>query len=67
MKQGMPLHATLGEEAHACKSNFLGPGGNQSTKLHMQETTQLLGENVHFWLGAGLIAQEICAIFGWSS
>ena len=32
------------------------------TQLHMQEVTQLLGENVHFWLGDGLVAQEICAI-----
>ena len=52
----MPFHATLGEVAHACNSVFLGPRGNRSTQLHMKEAAQLLGENAHFWLGAGLVA-----------
>ena len=54
LNQGMPLHAALGEAAHACKSIFLGPGGNWSTQLHIQEAAQLLGENAHFRNGAGL-------------
>lgn len=58
----MTLHSTLGEETHACKLVFLSPGGNWSTQLHMPEVVQLSGENVHFWLGARLAAQEICTI-----
>lgn len=60
----MPLHAALGEVTHACNYVFLGPEGNISTQLHMQEAAQLLGENAHFWLGSGLTAQKICAILG---
>lgn len=56
LNEGMSLHAALGEIAHACKSVFLGLGGNRSTQLHMQEVSQLLGENAHFWKGAGLVA-----------
>jgi len=58
----MPLHATLGEVAHACKSIFFSPKGSQSTHLDMQEATQLLGENAHFWLGVGLATRKICTI-----
>jgi len=58
----MPLHATLGEAAHACTSIFLNPGGNRSNQLQMQETARLLEKNVHFWLGARLVAWESCAI-----
>ena len=52
----MHLHATLGEAAYACKFVLLGPRGNQSTQLHMQEVVRLLEGNAQFWLGAGLIA-----------
>ena len=60
----MTLHAALGEAAHACKSVFLGPRGNRSNQLHMQEVVRLLGENAHFWLGVGLADQEVCANLG---
>jgi len=56
MDQGMPLHDASGEVAHVWKSVLLSPKGNQSTQLHMQEATQLLGENAHFWKGAELVA-----------
>ena len=52
----MPLHADMGDVAHACKFVLLSPGGNHSTQLHMQEATQLLVENAHFWMEAGLDA-----------
>ena len=42
-------------------------GWNWSTQLHMQEVTQLLGENAHFYMGARFVAQAICTIFGQSS
>ena len=64
LEQGIHLHAALGEVAHACKSIFLGPRGNRSNQLHMQETARLLGKNAHFWLGARLAAQGIYAISG---
>lgn len=52
----MPLHVALGEVVHASKYVFLGPEGNESTHMPVQETAQLMGENVHFWLGVGLVA-----------
>ena len=55
----MPFHASLGEVSHACKYILLSLKGNQSTQFHMQETAQMLGENVHFWLGDGMDAQKI--------
>jgi len=61
-KKGMFLHDALGEAAHACKSILLGPGENWSTQLQMQEAIQLLKGNFRFWLGVGLISQEICVI-----
>lgn len=39
----------------------------QSTQMHMQEPTQLLGKNAHFFEGAMLFAQEICIISAQSS
>ena len=60
----MPLHATLGEETHAWNYYLLSPRGNWSMQLHMQEATQLLGENAHFWMGIELAAQKIYAISG---
>lgn len=60
----MSFHAALGGAFHACKSVMLGLRGNRSTQLHMQEPTQLLGENVHFWEGDGLATKEICTTFG---
>jgi len=58
----MLLHATLGEVVHACKYVFLGPEGNKSTHMPVQEASQLLGENAHFRLGVGLVAQRIYTI-----
>ena len=52
---------------HACKSSFLGPGWNWSTRLFMHAFSQLLGRKVHSWLGAGLTTYEDCAISGQSS
>jgi len=52
----MPLHATLGEEFHACKLAFLDRGGNLSTQLHMQEISRLLEGSAHLWLGFRLAA-----------
>jgi len=63
----MSLHDALGEAAHAYKLFFLSHRGNWSTQLHMQEATQLLGENVHFSKGAPLATQEICTISGQSA
>lgn len=52
----IPLHVVLGEASHACKLVFLGPGGNWSTQLHMQQFSQLGGKNVHFLEGGGLVS-----------
>ena len=60
----MPLHAALEETSHAYKYVFPSPIGNQSTELHMEEIARLLEKDVHFWLGVGLNALEICAISG---
>lgn len=59
----MPSHAVLGEVAHACKSIFLVPKGTDQ----LSYVAQLLGENVHFWLGARLASQNIFRIYGQSS
>ena len=53
MNQEMPLHVSLGEVVHACKLVLLGPEGNRSTQLHMQQSAQLGGKNAHFWRELG--------------
>ena len=44
----MPLHATLGEAACACKYVFLSPRGNWLTQVHMEVAALFLERNAHF-------------------
>ena len=52
LKQGMSLHASLGEAAHACKSIFLSPGGNQSILAKQARDYSTAGEKCTFLIGS---------------
>jgi len=64
LNQGMPLHAAMGEEVHACKLAFIMM---ELVSLTAHATVySAKGKNVHFWEGAGLASQRDCAISGQS-